>query len=177
MLTIRFNDFNNFNEQVKELVLILQSTTRVVTFEHVNKLFADCETRLGCRVENTLQLVNIVDLPALETTGVLKNLGWDYDRMYEIVGRLLMTTHDSTTLKQLNKYVLNKSKELKGKVEKSISQNVSAAVVTELQEQMSSQKQIYEFTKSGLVIVATRLAWMDKYFSELIDLMRAIQKK
>ena len=107
---------------------------------------------------------------------MLKALGWDYDKMYTTVGELLTTTHDSTTLKQLNKYVLDKSKELKSKIEKNISNNASSAVVTELQEQMSSQNQIYEFTKSGLVIVATRIAWMDKYFSELIDLMRAIQK-
>lgn len=176
MLTIRYNDFHSFNEQVKKLVLILQSSTRVVEFSHANKLFANCEVELGCKIENTLQLVNIVDLTTLEATGVLKALGWDYDKMYTTVGELLTTTHDSTTLKQLNKYVLDKSKELKSKIEKNISNNASSAVVTELQEQMSSQNQIYEFTKSGLVIVATRIAWMDKYFSELIDLMRAIQK-
>jgi hypothetical protein len=176
MKTIPKSVFASFNKQVNSLVLILQSSSSVVSFDHTKKLFTDSETELGCRVENATTLVNIVELANLEKYGTLRDLGWDYKAVYDTVGELLVTTHDTVTLKHLNKLVEGKARELEKEIKKNISDNAHPATVTTLQEQLSSERLVHEFVRSGLVVIATRIAWMDEYFSQFIDLMRSIQK-
>ena len=176
MKTIPKSVFASFNKQVNNLVLILQSSSRVVSFDHTQKLFTNSESELGCRVENATTLVNIVELTNLEKYGTLRDLGWDYKSVYDTVGELLVTTHDTVTLKHLNKLVEGKARELEKEIQKNISGNAHPATVTTLQEQLSSERLVHEFVRSGLVVIATRIAWMDEYFSQFIDLMRSIQK-
>lgn len=176
MKTIPSTVFASFNKQVNNLVLILQSSSRVVSFEHTQKLFTNSESDLGCRVENMTTLVNTVELANLEQVGTLGDLGWTYDTVYDTVGKLLVTTHDTVTLKHLNKLVEGKARELEKEIQKGISGNVHPAAVTALQEQLSSERLVHEFVRSGLVVIATRIGWMDAYFSQFIDLMRSIQK-
>lgn len=176
MKTIPKSVFASFNKQVNNLVLILQSSSRVVSFDHTQKLFTNSESELGCRVENATTLVNIVGLTNLEKYGTLRDLGWDYKSVYDTVGELLVTTHDTVTLKHLNKLVEGKARELEKEIQKNISGNAHPATVTTLQEQLSSERLVHEFVRSGLVVIATRIAWMDEYFSQFIDLMRSIQK-
>lgn len=176
MKTIPKSVFASFNKQVNNLVLILQSSSRVVSFDHTQKLFTNSESELGCRVENATTLVNIVELANLEKYGTLRDLGWDYKSVYDTVGELLVTTHDTVTLKHLNKLVEGKARELEKEIQKNISGNAHPATVTTLQEQLSSERLVHEFVRSGLVVIATRIAWMDEYFSQFIDLMRSIQK-
>lgn len=176
MKSIPKSAFASFNKQVSNLVLILQSSSRVVSFDHTQKLFTNSESELGCRVENATTLVNIVELANLEKYGTLRDLGWDYKSVYDTVGELLVTTHDTATLKHLNKLVESKARELEKEIQKNISGNAHPAIVTTLQEQLSSERLVHEFVRSGLVVIATRIAWMDEYFSQFIDLMRSIQK-
>lgn len=176
MKTVPKTVFASFNKQVNNLVLILQSSSRVVSFGHTQKLFTNSEAELGCRVENMTTLVNTVELTSLERLGTLRDLGWDYQSVYDTVGELLVTTHDTVTLKHLNKLVEGKARELEKEIQKNISGNAHPATVTTLQEQLSSERLVHEFVRSGLVVIATRIAWMDEYFSQFIDLMRSIQK-
>lgn len=176
MKTVPKSVFASFNKQVNNLVLILQSSSRVVSFGHTQKLFTNSEAELGCRVENMTTLVNTVELTSLERLGTLRDLGWDYQSVYDTVGELLVTTHDTVTLKHLNKLVEGKARELEKEIQKNISGNAHPATVTTLQEQLSSERLIHEFVRSGLVVIATRIAWMDEYFSQFVDLMRSIQK-
>lgn len=175
MKTVRFDDFQSFNKQLKNLILTLQSGSRVASFEHVARLFVNCDTTLGCRIDASSTIVNIVDTSKLETTGVLKAIGWTYQSVSDTLAEMIITAHDTVTLQRLNKDVERNASDLKSQVEKNVRENAHPANVTHLQEKLNMQRQIHAFVKSGLIIVATRMTWMDKYFSEFIDLMRNIQ--
>ncbi len=176
MKTITHVDFIKFNNQLNKLILVLQSATRVAAYEHVDKLFTNCEAEVGCRIDGGNTLVNLTDVTKLEIQGMLKDIGWSYTGVVDANTAMLLTVHDTTTLQRLNKAVNAEAKLLQSQVEKSVRENTHPATVTNLQERLNMQRQIHAFVKSGLVIIATRMSWMDHYFSQFVDLMRTIQK-
>lgn len=174
MTTVAKADFIKFNTHLNNLVLTLQSGARVASFEHVGRLFVDCENSMGVKL-NSSEIVNLVDASNIEKTGVIGNLGWDYAGVCDAIALMILTAHDTVTLKRLNSLILTSAKDLESKVNEAVKNNAHPSSVTHLQEQLGMQRQLHTFVKSGLTIIATRMIWMDKYFSAFIDRMRDIQ--
>lgn len=163
------------NDLIKEVLamnLEMQSASGVATADHLDRFIRTATKEFGCKyTDGKLLDVRTISIPTQNIT-LLTN-GWSFDAIKETLKGLLVLSNDIVTTKQTEKNINKMIKELESDLNRNVRTNSPPAVIQNIQDKLADKRRIQTFINSGLVILATRLAWLD---TQITLVMNAVQK-